>query len=739
MMDDEARKRAIADTVKRANTAPATRVTPNGAVEDTIARAKRVPKLKGKEQEDAGFWGSMIGGLPQAGDMDVKTNLAFPLNILGAIDTLRNRDERTGVSTDLTTAATTALDTMSIGTSDETRGVIDAILAPKGDTTPFIQSAQEAMDMRKLEQVEMREDNPLAAVAGDIGGSAVSGSVLAKGGFNLVAKYLPSAAKAIGATWYGRSAFGAGAGAAETFAYTMNKDGSLEKAAKNAGLAFMGGIVLERGLAGLGKGYQFLRNVKTPDAIAEGVAKQIVDNINIDRAKQGLPAATATDIQTQIDALGKDATLLDVYPKLKQFAQYVLKNEDSLYTGRGLMDMLATRKDIMTEIMSEDGVLTDVLQAPSLRSPKTFEAEVAKRHKVLVPRYTEALDAITDTFDPKVLKKSLDDLLGDKASRPLQTQAVFDFVARQLDAAAKQGKKRGANVPKEISAKQVFSILKTLDKGVSVTDLKMADGMPSGVKAANKEDWVDTSIVRSYLRETLGNVSEDLKKLNKVYGYQADTLKSYKAGAAMLTDSKTSPADILRFMANPAKSKGDLRAFAEGAKYKLFDKLMAVSDEVGLERALTDNKKITGKLRAIMGDEAVDAMLASLKPMLEKSKLAKDLMEVVPKMQTPDPSKGTFTKALDLAIAAGGVPGVTSKAGAFGALGRTIGQKAGVPEGPAERTMYSEVLSQMGDGATASFKKMDDLLKRAIKPTGMSQVGRTGAAAAITGSQFPPE
>lgn len=795
-MDPEEKKRIAAEAKRRAQAEaakPGVKASPTGAVKSVGETAKERAKAElanGPALRDTSieappgmlrsaynavgrFMTDTFGGeLPQEGDWDYKLEnptvgtdfMMDPVGSLGrtvlntglgAIDTLQNRDERTGKTTRLNTALNSALDVGTIGTANTMRGAIDYVDAVDGyqalsevdpetteayaaDAAEEPKSFAEYVDRRALEQEEIRAANPGTAIGTDMLTAVLTGGGLAKGAYKLLEKGAGKAVAAnIGRNWAGRILFGSSVGSAEVFAYRMNKEGDLEKAAKDASLAMLGGVAIG-GLFETARGLKnIIRNTKAPDIIEEAVGDEIISMINIERQTQGLPAARPSDIMAEIAKMGPDATLMDLYPSLRKFAEHVLKNADSADAGKGLREIISLRKDLLQDLIGPDGTLRTAFGSKSVRGESQFFADMKARQTALQPRYKAVTDANTAMrFDAKQIKDNLLTLFGGAKERlSVGQMELIDFISANLDnyiAAGIKKTKGGKVTPKGV----------TLD---NMLDLRVVLGKQTGSKAAavatkggqislDNVDYRDLAQVSGYLSDLIHLKAPELIPLDKVYGNLGKSKTAYKAGLDMFTGRMVDSADVQRFMAEPVKSAAERRAFTEGAKYRIFKLLNGAKTADGIDRILLENRELLSRMEAMFGADGLKQMIDDVRPQIVKLKTKEVLGKAVENMAIhgPDKANASIGRTIDVGIAIGGIPGWASKAGMLGGLRRLAGQAVDPAEMAQKREMFGDVLSQMGTGAANKYKHLNDILSRSIRPSDMGAVTRPAALGAAT-------
>lgn len=774
-MTDEERARLSASAKAKAKATlagPTVKASPSGIAKDPRAASKERAKeaLAGKLQgtsieQDPGFLrktGNAIGRfvtgitgeLPQAGDIDPKLKAAVgpgsmtPLGALlgpamaafGSLDTLENRDSRTGVTPPLTTALTAGADTTLLGTLNTLRGTLDAAMSvAAGEVTGdgFGEARAEAIDQRALDQEEIRAANPRTALGADLLASVGTGAAAAKGSFGLLSKLSPKAAVNVGRNWYGRILFGSGVGAGEAFTYRLNKDGNLSRATTDASLAMLGGTVLG-GLFDTGKGLaSIIRNIKAPDVIEEGVGRELIRMINIERQIKGLPAAKASDVAAEVAKLGPDATLMDAYPTLKQFAVHVLRNEDSAMAGDGLRAVISTRADLLEDLLSPDGTLREAFSAKAVRGPKQFSADVSDRFAKLQPRYADIYKLHEGTtFSSKQIASNIATLFGDKTRRSASQTDMIDAIQKYLSGYKAQGKKISIKSPTggskagfadELTLEQVVDLKRVMQTAAGAKELKVAG--TARTLALDNIALRDLSRVQGYLSDLVHSKVEELIPLDKVYGNLASLKTAYKAGTEAFTKTAADSADVTSFLMDAGKSAAAKRAFIEGAKHRIFKLLNKAQTADGIDKVLTDNREIFQRMEAMFGKDGLKAMIDDVRPQVIKLKTAEDLRKAIPRIEKPESRNTVIGETLDTATAIGGIPGVVSKAGALGALRRLMGQAVDPAEATKRRELYGGILGKMGEGASDSFRTLEGLLNRPIRPSDVGSLQRPAGAA----------
>ena len=788
-----ARKRAIEVTKQKAATLSenAVKASPSGmdaaskAKADAIAKAKEGLKggaLQGTSiEEEPGFFNQAyhrigrfltdtVGALPQEGDYDPKMEafqrgttdpisvmLRTGIGTLGILDTVQNRDERTGDITPLNTAANSALDVVTIGGANKIRGGIDYLgdyvhenagyqngMDPNAYLSKEWQEAiskgerktyAEYVDERALEQEEIRAANPGTAIGADILTSMFTGSAIAKAGFGVLNKF-PTAARAIGRNWYGRILFGSGLGAGEVMAYRLNKDGDLEQATQDASLAMLGGMALGTAFESAKGMWNIARNTKPKDVIQEAVGGEILRMINIERQTQGLPPAKVSDIAAEVAKMGPDATLMDLFPDLRQFAEHVLRNEDEVMAGTGLRAIIATRADMLEDLLAPDGTLKTIFGAKAVRGETQFFDDVKARQKVISPRYERIKkDYASVRFDAKKIKDDLLQVFGGAKERLSTGQLeLIDFIDDQLKTYLEAGTKKvktatgkGTVKPKGVTLENMLDLRAVLGKQTGTKGAAVTS--KGGRVSLDNLDYKDLSTVSSYISDLMHLKVPKLEPLDKVYGNIGATRSAYKAGLEAFTKTMKDSFDVGKFLTSTNKSAAEKRAFIEGAKYRIFKTLNKAKSADDIEKVLVENRDLFGRMEALFGKQGLQAMIDDVMPNVRKLKTAEVLGAA--KAKRVGDSQSRFTpvgEAIDIATAIGGIPGIVSKAGAFGALRRLVGQAIDPAELAQKRQMFGDVLSQAGDQTTETFKMLEQLQTRSIRPSDMGAIKRSTSA-----------
>lgn len=678
--------------------------------------------------EDAAGEFSSVGRDPLTGapSATAASMLAAPAQgLLGVLDTLRNRDERTGEVAPLTTAATTMTDSASLGTLSKVQAVADTL---ENGANPDYAGALVA---RQLEQEYIRAANPMSAFAGDVAGSIGVGSVLMGAGL--------SGLKAIGSvpqTWFKRTIFGSGVAGGEAFTYRMNKDGDLARATVDASVAFLGGTAISA-LGKMGGGVlNLFKKPKVTEAMKEDVGNEIIKFINIDRQKAGLPPATTVEVQKTLAELGPDATLMDMSPNLRLLGQSVLRNESDELTGAPLRELIASRNGLVEGLMAPDGGLRKILLAEGTQGFKPFTKLVQGQMKALQPTYTAILSAHKDArFSAKTLVNELGNVFGDvKRMTSNQADLMGAVMGRLRDAQSRLPKGQKT----QFTLEQLLDINRGLAGDASKKALRIA-GTDKTLPLDNAT-LRDLTKVREYFASKMEAVAPELGPINAVYGNFAGLRTAYKAGAQMITAPGQTGDDIAAFLMDNTKSFGSHVAFLEGAKHRLFTKLSSVTTSDSLDKALLENKPMLDRLAGLIGEDAVSDMVKAVKPLVEKARTAEMLAKVDPKIAGQTAANQMPGVIADLAVGTAGGIGSASQAAGLGAGKRLLQKVTGGtnPQAdPLRQQLTADILSKMGNNASDTFKQLEALTTRQISPNQVSGIRNTMAAGLVGKEAFP--
>jgi len=778
----------LADTMRRLKGATAppaegkAKPKADQTIDDTIRRAQDV--IRGKMdgtaiQEEPGMIrqglnaiGRFFGEVPEAGDLDQKLGQADDITaamgynpasaiaslttgIHGVVDTLANRDARTGDTTGLTTAATAVTDTMSIGTKDKTGAMIDTAFGNRprptsedgvevlselwqqetgGDMPTYL----EQLERRELEQEEIRAANPMTALAGDVLGATITGATLAKGAFSMASRGTGFVANALTGSAFRRLLFGSVIGGAETMAYSLNKDGDLKEAAIDGTVSLLGGMVLGGFFAGVKGGYKRITGKRSNDAVQAAVGESFLDMINnVERKAMGLPPATAAEIAEEVAALGPTATVMDAYPKLREFANGFIAIDGSKGNAAALYDLMSTRSSFMKDLMDETGHLRSAFSAKGVRSFDTVSRSVKERFKVLQPRFTEIYDANKNLrFSAKQITSNVKTLFGPNNRWSPDQIDLVNALKDQISAFKKQtaiGNKT-KKLSDSLTLEQTVKLKQWLQDSIGAKVAKVA-GKDAPIPLTN------TSIRNfTMAQELIGDMVEDLvpdlKPLNAVYGNLSSLKTAYKAGQKAFTSTAKDSADVAAFLADK-HSAAAKRLFVEGARFDLFKKLDAAKTIDQVDTILNDNRVMLRKMEAMFGKGATAEMINNVTGMVKQVKTATALRKAfdAPKVSNVNLDSGVnLKKMLDEGIATAMVPGLSSVAGGLGAMGRLFNSGPNQAAVDATTKFGSEALTRTGSAVSDVFTQLQDMVRRSALPSqGYQSVLPGGVAAGIGG------
>lgn len=699
----------------------------------------------------------MLGGVPQSGDLSEKLNpleaqksfgtgplgyiMAAPSMAVGALETLENRDTRKGEIAPATTAVSSIMDSASLGSMNKLRGLLDAqaaVMSGEISDDQFGAALAEKTDEAALKEQMVSAANPMTAMGGNVIGSIAPGVGIAKLGIGAANKFAPKALKYLSSRWAGRAAAAGSAAAVESFLYRVNKDGDLERAKGDAAIGFLGGAALGSLFEGLGVAARKLKGTKLVDEIDEGVGREIIRMVNNDRALKGLPPATAMDVEKIITDMGPDTSLMDAFPSLKVLAKSVIKDDVGTGAADDLKALIATRNDLLEDVMSPDGTLRSALDAKSVRSPTKFFEDVKARFKSLGPQYDKLYKQYSGlSFDIKKMTADLDTMFGPDKSTWTQAQletveGIKDNIAYMVSSSAKKTK-QGTVKSKVLTLQQVVDLKNQMQEAIGNKALRIAR-TDKTVPMDNRAVY-NLSNIASYFTEKINVMAPDFRPVNSVYGNIAATKNAYTAGNEIMDVSGVDKAAFRAFVSNPMKTAAEKRAFVEGAKQNLFTQLTEAvkkNDGVkGIERVLTDNKPQLDRLRALLGDKAVDDMMIAVMPAVAKLRTATELGSIVPKVNKPKPPSPVIGELIDTLIAAGSPVGITSKAAGAGAVRRMAALSPAADELAGQQQLYGGILSKMGQSASSAYKGLEELMQRNIRPSqarGIAQGAAGGSA-----------
>lgn len=755
-------KRAIEEANARKAAAEA---NPANAGADTARRISEgiAEKAPAQSEQSWGEWFSSLAGeaaneVPQAGDLSplLKGEAVNPVTgldnpamntaigpagamgklmnaITGGLDTMRNSDKRTGDVNPLTSFATAATDTASIGTLDRMSGVVDAAQQERTGLLPelikgftgnidekavsFAETAAAQRQARALDQEYVRSQNMAASIAGDLAGSILSGSVIG-GGFAQAAKATGGLLGSSGALgWASRTLLGATAAGTEAAAYRINKDGSLERAAGDAGLAFFGSVALSSIFKGLGSATKAFTKPKLNDAMQESVGKEILTMMNIERQTQGLPVfKTLAEAQAAVAALGPDATIMDAFPTLRNMAADVIRNETDDMPAASLRELLAARNSFTEDLLAPDGALRQAIGAQDVMGPRAYANFANEQLEALKPRYTAALSPYKGTtFSAKQMVNDLGKLFGDRATMTQQQADLLEYAFSQIKEAQKRlpkGKKTAIPLEVILDLKAQMQKL-TGNKAITING-------PSGrVIPLDRKAFRDLSIVEDYFTGLSNTLAKDLIPLNKVYGSRAGMNQAYKLGARVFGKDGVDAAQD--FLGNVGKSVASKMAFVEGAKYALFQKLNAATTADDFARIVTENKPNLDRLSALIGEKSVQDMLAAVRPTIIKVRTAQALSAAQNAGNLPMPEtlmNSPLNSAFDVLVGAGGATNQVSAAAGAGGVQRLLRSvaKGSNPNSTARQKLVSDTLSAQGPQVSDYLGNLQVLLDKNFTP-----------------------
>jgi hypothetical protein len=776
-MDEEERKRIAAAVKERAAKRDSVQASPSGITKSESEAAKERMKAKlaaegalsGTAIEEppgmlnqAGhainrFMTEMFGGVPQEGDLDPK--LADPVHdalgplgyltapaaaAVGLLDTMRNRDERQGKVAPATTALNSILDVFSLGTLNKAKASMDQLYEEVPQNVDSLEAAEELYKQQNgedfptaakrledaaIEQEKLRAANPNAAMASDFGAMVATGGGLGKVAFHAANKLPAVVGKYLIGSGPARVIFGSSVGAGEVFAYSLNKNGDLEKAATDASVAMLGGVALGGLLSGGKKLSDHLFGVMKPDAIQAAVGKELLDAANLDRMQKGLPEATAAEVAADLAKLGPDASLLDIFPGLQKYANRIAGQGGA--ASHDLANLIATRAEFFKDLVAKDGTLRTAFRSQAVLSEQSLLRVAKQRKAELSPVYDAIYAAYPNLkFSAKQILQNVETLFGDKLKWGADLQDAYSMLKQELAAHAKQATPKGAKkLTDDLSLEQAVSLKEFLKDAAGSQAVKVA-GKDAAVSSTNRIGRA-FSIAGDYVTKLVHGAAGGLKEVDDLYGSLSSMKAAYKAGKKAFASPDISAADIQAFMGDTSKSVLAKRAFVEGAKAHLFKRLDKATSATGIAKILQDERPMIESMEALFGKEATADMIGAVTPMLTKIKTAEQLKAAIQSGNVKEfiENSGPELKKLsDVIIAMGGPFAVTSKAGSFGAAGRILGRPVSKNLTEQADTFAGGIMGKMGEGASEAYRSLQALLGKAALP---STAGQAGAGAAV--------
>jgi hypothetical protein len=667
----------------------------------------------------------------------------------GVLDTLKNRDERTGRVAPLTTAINSLLDVFSIGKLNEASATMDQLYEEVPQNFDSLEAASalhaqatgedfptfaRRLDEAALEQEKVRAANPGTAFGSDLVAMVGTGGALGKVAFSLANKAPAVVARYLVGSTPARVLFGSGVGAGETFAYSYNKNGDLEKATTDASLAMLGGTILGGTVVGGRKLYNHLVGKMAPDAIQAATGQKIVEVINADRQMQGLPPITASEYAAQIAAAGPNASALDIFPGLQKYANRIIREGGD--AAKRFYDLIATRAELWNDLTDPRGTLRQTFQSPAVRSEQTIMRDVKAKHASMQPEYDKVYEANQDVrFSGKQMLNNVATVFGPRNEWDGAKIEAFSLMKAQVDMLRKQAGSttRGKKPQDALTLRQtVKDVLNFLQRAANSETVKVV-GKDAPVTRTNEAGLAlqdAAHAIKTMVQERV----PDLAPLNKVYGDYMGIRTAYKAGKKAFSSADIDSADIKAFLNDPQKSALSKMAFVEGAKYHLFKKLDAAKTAQAMDKILTQERPLVESMEAMFGKEATTDMIASVRKTLTQVKSAQEL-EAAARSGTASqfvPNTGPELKSLvDAGIALGAPFGITSKAGGFGAVGRLLGRAPAESIEQQADTFAGEIIGTMGERASTSFEELQKLLRRSALASQGGDVRQSAGAAAM--------
>jgi hypothetical protein len=653
-----------------------------------------------------------------------------PVAAMGAIDSLANRDRNEGGIKTGTTLATALMDTLSLGSMNRVEAAADTMLGNPLSDGSINADYWSQLNEEALQQDEIRRANPKTAFGGDVLGFALPGAALGKVAFSAAAEAGGAVGKLV-ATPVNRVLFGSGIGAAQSGAYTLTKTGDLQEALVDSSLAMLGGVVLGGlALGGTAGAKAIFGSKMKPDAINAATGKELLDKANEFRAAQGLPPASAAQVMEDLQKMGPDAALLDIFPGLQGQANRIIsKGGDAAETLRGLM---ATRNEFFRELTAPDGTLRTAFAAEALPSKTAIAREAKDRMANLSPQYTEVFKANAGvTISAKQILDNVTMLFGPTEKWAGPELDAFKLLSKEIKQYLKQtpkGQKRDA-----LPLEQATKLLQFLSGAAGKQQAKVAgkDALVRMTSATGRRVTQAADYVRSLLDTTV----EDLKPLNALYKDYASMQTAYKAGKTAFASDAQDMTDILAFIGDTTKGTLTKRAYVEGAKYHLFTLLDKAPTAAAIDDILTKNRPLIAKMEGMFGKDPTAEMVGATKAMVTKAKTAEQLTVAqltAPARELIESQGGKGLKDfVDLAIATAAPFGITSKAGGAGALGRLVGRPVSDAVETQADTFAGDMLSKVGEGASSAFVELQKMLQRSAAASTAPEVSRTVGAAGV--------
>lgn len=652
----------------------------------------------------------------------------------------------------LETLARTLVDGITVGSGDKiyaAMGVAADVLRGNIGVGGLSKNIADNYDEAVLDNQVARYANPVTALAGDVVGGAVAGGGMVKLGVKALDKAAPSVLRYISnASSLVRAGAAGTVAGGEAFVYRVNKDnGNLERAAIDAGLAFVGGTAVS-GVLSLAGGV--LRQLgRTPNVeVNEAIGSETMSIINAQNKRAGKPELKPSDVAAMLERSPDGTSVLDLFPDLLTAAKSVVSTHGVTGGADELLGLIATRSAIANDLATPDGFMAGFSRMTGVRSASQIDDLVKARFKRLQPKYTAALNANRNTpIDAKQLGLDMSAVFGNDGGVLTNSQAtVMLAVSRNIKAALARNKTKnsaGKLVPAtDLTPHQLQDLVDSLGKDISNGSVRTSGkDLP---EALDSKGVLDLTKIKNLLSDKLEAAVPEIGALNRVYSNAARVRGAYEAGNDFLKSSAKDIPSVGKYLRGANKSAGEVTAFLEGAKYNLYSQVLSKAKEEGTAKAfkavMLDNSLIKTKLSAIMGPDEANKMIEAMRPTIEMGLVYEGLRSVAEKgvSFTTAKSPGAMQALIDAGIAfgtksSGRLSGSQAGAARRGLMSLAPPARSGAALTSAEAAAGSSLLGTTGAHGAGGFHSLQTLIDQTM--TAGQSKNLMSSAAATAGLQ----
>jgi hypothetical protein len=752
-------------------------MSPNGVAPNIAELSKERAKTKVAEANaDEQTWGQWFGEIDEGianwvgggiADEDMDPKLKDPWHdqlgwggiatvpavaALGYYDTLKNRDERTGNQSGLTSFLGSALNVLSIGQLKEAEATVDMLYEQipqdvKDDKDiamlNYVNMAETGEDFMSMEEREQqvamelqasRDANPWTAFTGDVVASIATGAALGKTAFSLAnSSVVPAAlSKALVGNPVSRLVFGSSIGGAEMAAYSWNMNGDLNKALIDGSVAALGGLAIG-GLFNAGK---TLFGKEAADAMQARVGNDIIEKMNFDNKARGLPPVTASQVAEQFSAAPAGSTMLDIWPGLQGHANRIVRaGEDGALK---LAELIHKRQSLYVDLADPQGPLRKLMSSTSIVTQDGMLGLAKKQKAFISPKYTELYKAADDagvTFSGKKLLAGLREMYGPQNKWLPEIKEAYDFAVHEINSLKRLAASgvKGKKTVDLLTAEQTNSLYRKLGKAATGETIKKS-GKDAAVASTNELGY-QIGRAKHAIGALIQKQLPELGELNFQWSDLEAVKPSFKAGIKGFKEPTGQ--DFARFLANPDVGLFAKRAYVMGAKNYVFGLLKNAKTEHAIRNILESNKVVVEGMEAMYGKEQTQEMIGAVLDQIKKLRVTEQLEAAAMTGATPqflDNVSGKKAKELsDIGIALASTFGGTSQAAGLGAFGRTLARPISAAAETAADAFGADLFTKMGNNASDAFGALSHLLEKTAVPSKAGGVINPAIAGSITG------